>query len=89
MATMIDTWLLASASLAVLAAAVLLRIARARTRHDRYVAAMVAVMIGSASGLTLGLALGTLIVIDATIVVALVCFAGIIAFARNYGGAGT
>lgn len=85
---MIDTWLFAAFCLSLLAAGAFIRVLRTGTRHDRFLAAMVAVTIGSAAGLTVSISLGTLLVLDATIVIALLCFAGLIAFARFPGGAG-
>jgi len=84
---MIDTWLFAAFCLALLTAAAFFRVFRAGTRHDRFLAAMVAVTIGSAAGPVLSIALGTLLVLDATIVIALLCFAGLIALAKFPGGA--
>jgi multisubunit Na+/H+ antiporter MnhF subunit len=88
MVDMIDTWLFAAFCLLLLMVGVLFRMLRTKTRHDRYIAAMVAVMVGSAAGLTLSIGKGTLLVLDVTIVLALLCFAGIIAGAKFSGGAG-
>ncbi len=85
---MIDTWLLAAFCLILLTLGALVRVLRSRTRNDRYLAAMVMVTAGSAAGLTLSIAAGTLLVLDATIMVVLLCFAGIIARAKFCGGAG-
>jgi len=85
---MIDTWSLAAVCLTLLTAGALVRVLRATKRHDRYLAAMVAVTAGSASGLVLSIALGTLVILDMTIIVALLCFAGIIAHVQFSGGAG-
>lgn len=85
---MIDTWLLAALCLSVLTAGALVRVVRTRNRHDRHLAAMVAVTIGSAAGLTLSITLSTLVVLDITIILALLCFAGIIALATFPGGTG-
>jgi multisubunit Na+/H+ antiporter MnhF subunit len=84
---MIDTWLFATFCLLLLSLGALIRMLRTKTRHDRYIAAMVAVMVGSAAGLTLSIAYGTLLVIDVTIILALLCFAGIIAGAKFPRGA--
>ncbi len=87
MVDMIDTWLFAAFCLALVALGVFVRVLRSRTRNDRYLAAMVAVTGISAAGLTLSIAAGTLVILDATIVVILLCFAGIIARAK-FGGTG-
>jgi len=85
---MIDTWLSATFCLALVALGVLVRVLRSGTRDDRYLAAMVAVTVVSGAGLTLSIAAGSLLVLDATIAVILFCFAGIIARAKFGGGAG-
>jgi multisubunit Na+/H+ antiporter MnhF subunit len=88
MVDMIDTWLFAAFCSSLLAAGAFFRVFRAGTRHDRFLAAMVAVTTGSAAGLVLSIAMGTLLILDATIVLALLCFAGLIALAKFPGGAG-
>ena len=87
MVDMIDTWLFAAFCLSFLAAGACYRVFRAGTRHDRFLAAMVAVTIGSSAGLALSIATGTLLVLDATIILALLCFACLIALAKFPGGA--
>jgi|WetSurMetagenome_2_1015567.scaffolds.fasta_scaffold20061_4 hypothetical protein len=84
---MIDTWMAAGCFLLLLTAGALFRVVRTKTRYDRYVAAMIAVTIGSTAGLVLSVALGTLLVLDITILFTLVCFAGIMAMLQYYGGA--
>lgn len=79
MVDMIDTWLFAAVCLFLLTAGALVRVLCTKNRHDRYLAAMVAVTVGSSAGLVLSIAMGTLFILDLTIVVALLCFAGIIA----------
>ena len=88
MVDMIDTWLFAAFCFSLLTLAVLVRMLRSRTRNDRYLAAMVAVTVISAAGLTLSITAGTLVILDATIILVLLCFAGIIARAKFGGGAG-
>ncbi len=85
---MIDTWFFAAGCLLVLMLGALFRVARSKSRYDRYVAAMVAITIGSAAGLSLSIALGTLFVLDITIILALLGLAGTIAVAKSSGGAG-
>ena len=85
---MIDTWLLAAVCLALLMLGALVRVIRIKNRHDRHLAAMVAITIGSAAGLTLSIALGMLLVLDITIVLVLLSFAAVIGFAHASGGAG-
>jgi multisubunit Na+/H+ antiporter MnhF subunit len=88
MVDMIDTWLLAAFCFTLLMLGALVRVVRTRNRHDRHLAALVAITIGSAAGLTLCIALGSLTVLAITIILALLCYAGLIAIARSPGGAG-
>jgi multisubunit Na+/H+ antiporter MnhF subunit len=76
---MIDTWLLAAFFLALLTLGALIRVIRIRSRFDRFVAAMVAIPLAGATGLLLSIALGNLVVLNITIVLVLVCFAGLVA----------
>lgn len=87
MIDMIDTWLLASALLALLTLGALFRVVRTKSRNDRFLAALVAITVGSAAGLALSISQGTLFILDITIVLALLCFAALIAAARYTGGA--
>lgn len=85
MVDMIDTWLLASACLALLMLGAIFRTIRTKSRNDRYLAALVAITTGSAAGLALSISMGTLLVLDITIVAALACFV-ILAAAAQYSG---
>ena len=76
---MIDTWLLATLCLLLLTAGALVRVLWTKTRYDRYVAALVAVTVAGAAGLCLSIALGALFVLDVTVILALICFAAILA----------
>nr|WP_320160590.1 hypothetical protein [uncultured Methanoregula sp.] len=76
---MIDTWLLAAFFLALLTLGALIRVIRIRSRFDRFVAAMVAIPLAGATGLLLSIALGNLFVLNITIILVLVCFAGLVA----------
>lgn len=84
---MIDTWLLASACLVLLLLGAIFRVVRTKSRNDRFLAALVAITIGSAAGLTLSVSQGTLLVLDIAIALSLFCFAILIAAARFTGGA--
>jgi len=84
---MIDTWLLASACLVLLLLGAIFRVVRTKSRNDRFLAALVAVTIGSAAGLTLSISQGTLLVLDIAVVLSLFCFAILIAAAQFTGGA--
>lgn len=76
---MIDTWLLATLCLLVLTAGALTRVVWTKTPYDRYVAALVAVTAAGGAGLCLSIALGSLLALDLTVLLALVCFAVILA----------
>jgi multisubunit Na+/H+ antiporter MnhF subunit len=88
MVDMIDTWLFAAFCLALLTAGALVRVLRITKRDDRCLAAMVAVMTGAAVGLTLSIGMGTILILEITIILALLCYAGIIAWGKFAGGAG-
>lgn len=83
---MIDTWLLASACLALLTIGAIFRVARTKSRNDRFLSALVAVTVGSAVALALSISQGTLLFLDIAIALSLVCFALLIAAARFTGG---
>ena len=85
---MIDTWFFAAFCFGLLTAGALFRVLRTKSRHDRFLAAMVAVTTGSMMGLVLSIAMGTLLLLDATIVIALVCYAALIGLAKFPGRAG-
>jgi multisubunit Na+/H+ antiporter MnhF subunit len=76
---MIDTWLLAVFFLSLLTLGALLRVVRIRSRFDRLVAAIVAIPLAAATGLLLSIALGNFLVLNITIVLVLLCFAGLVA----------
>jgi len=76
---MIDTWLLATFCLLLLTAGALVRVLWIKTRYDRYVAALVAVTAAGAAGLCLSIALGTLIALDLTVILALIFYSVILA----------
>jgi multisubunit Na+/H+ antiporter MnhF subunit len=76
---MIDTWLLATFCLILLTLGALVRVLWTKTRYDRYVAALVAVTAAGAAGLCLSIALGTLLVLDVTVILAMICYSAILA----------
>jgi len=85
---MIDTWLLASACLVLLLLGAIFRVVRTKSRNDRFLAALVAITIGSAACLTLSISQGTLLILDIAIALSLFCFALLVIAARFTGGAG-
>nr|WP_321352926.1 hypothetical protein [uncultured Methanoregula sp.] len=72
---MIDTWLLAVFFLALLTLGALVRVVRIKSRYDRLVAAIVALLLASMVGLLVSIAWGTLLVLNITIILVLICFA--------------
>lgn len=76
---MIDTWLLAVFFLALLTLGALVRVVRIKSRYDRLVAAIVALLLASMIGLLLSIAWGTLFVLNITIVLVLICFGILVA----------
>ncbi len=82
---MIDTWLVAVLCLALLAFGALFRVNRARIWYDRLVAAVVAITLAAGAGLFLSIVLGNLLVLDGTIIAALVAYIVIIALAKFPG----
>jgi len=83
---MIDTWLTAAVLFALVTVGTLIRLFRASGRHDRILAALLAVTFGSAAGLLLTIGMGTLVILDATIVISLICCIGILAWTNGHGG---
>lgn len=68
---MIDTWLFTALVLGVLALCVILRSVPVKYANDRLVAGTVAVALVGMTALSLSIALGTLLILDAGIVIAL------------------
>lgn len=86
---MIDTWLLATLCLLLLTAGAFIRVLWTKTRYDRYVAALVAVTAAGAAGLCLSIALGTLIALDLTVILALIFYSVILAMVSFSWGEST
>jgi len=76
---MIDPWFFAAFCLGILVAGALVRVVRIPVLYDRLIAATVTITIAAASGLSLSISLGSLQVLDATIIIALLGYAIIIA----------
>ena len=74
----IDTWLLAVFFLCLLILLALVRILRIRSFYDRIAATIVALCLAGAIGLLASISLGSLLVLNSTLVVVLVCFALIV-----------
>jgi multisubunit Na+/H+ antiporter MnhF subunit len=71
---MIDTWLFTALVLGILALCVILRGIRTVSQDDRLVAGTVAVILVSMAALTLSIALGMFIILDAVIVLSIIGF---------------
>jgi multisubunit Na+/H+ antiporter MnhF subunit len=76
---MIDTWFFAALCLCLIAAGALVRVVRIPMLYDRIVAATAGITIAGAAGLTLSISMGNILVLDATIILALLGFAAVIA----------
>ena len=85
---MIDTWLFAAHSLSFLALCAVLRVISGPARNDRLVAGTAAITLATAAALALSIAWGELFILDAAVVIALLCFAGTFAIARFAKGEG-
>jgi len=85
---MIDTWLLTTVCISILALGALVRILRVPLLQDKLVAGTTAVTLGSMAALALSITWGSLLVLDITIFLAICCFAVMIAVARKPGSSG-
>jgi multisubunit Na+/H+ antiporter MnhF subunit len=79
---MIDTWLFAALCLIFLAICAFVRILPGPTRFDQFVAINTAITLAAGAALALSISLGNLLVLDASIALLALCFAGTIAYAR-------
>lgn len=79
---MIDTWLVAAICLIFLSLCAVVRIIPGPTRLDRLVAANTAITLVAGAALALSIFFGDLYILDASIALLAVCFAGTIAMAR-------
>ena len=82
---MIDTWLTAAVLFALITVGALIRLLRASGQHDRILAALLTITFGSAAGLLLTISMGTHFILDATIVISLICCIGIIIWTNGKG----
>ena len=83
---MIDTWVLASVCMFLLALFALLRTIPGPTRFDRLVAVNAAITIAVAGALCLTIALGDIGILDMAIGAGVLCFAGVYATAHATRG---
>ncbi len=85
---MIDTWLFAALCFIFLSLCAVLRIIPGPTRDDQLIAVNAAITIAAGAALALSISWGNLIVLDASIVLVALCYAGTIAYARSGYGSG-
>ena len=85
---MIDTWLFAAFCFIFLSLCAVLRIIPVSTRDDQLIAVNAAITIVAGAALALSISWGNLIVLDASIVLVALCYAGTIAYARSGYGSG-
>jgi multisubunit Na+/H+ antiporter MnhF subunit len=76
---MIDTWFFAALCLCLIAAGALVRVVRIPMLYDRIVAATACITIAGGAGLALSISLGNILILDVTIILALLGFAAVIA----------
>lgn len=78
---MIDTWLFAAICLIFLSLCAIVRMIPGPSRLDRLVAANTAITLMAGAALALSISFGDLFILDASIALLAVCFAGTIAIA--------
>jgi multisubunit Na+/H+ antiporter MnhF subunit len=83
---MIDTWLFAVFCLIFLSVCAVLRVIPGPAGDDRFVAVNAAITIAAGAALGLSISWGNLVVLDISIVLIALCYAGTIAIARSEGG---
>jgi multisubunit Na+/H+ antiporter MnhF subunit len=76
---MIDTWFFAALCLCLIAAGALVRVVRIPMLYDRIVAATAGIAIAAVAGLTLSISWGNMLILDVTIIFALLAYAAVIA----------
>ena len=81
---MIDTWLFAALCLIFLSICAVLRILPGPTRFDQFVALNTAITLAAAAALAISISLGNPLILDTSIALLALCYAGTIAYAR-YG----
>jgi len=79
---MIDSWLFAALCLIFLSICAFVRVLPGPTRFDQFVAINTAITLAAGAAIAIGISLGNLFVLDASIALLALCFAGTIAFVR-------
>jgi multisubunit Na+/H+ antiporter MnhF subunit len=83
---MIDTWLFAALCFGFLALCAFLRVIPGPERNDRIVSFTAAVTLFAAAALVLSIAQGSLFILDAAIIIAIILFAGTLGYVKFCGG---
>jgi len=79
---MFDTWLFAVLCLIFLSVCAVMRIIPGPTRDDQLIALNTAITLAAGAALMLSISFGNLFILDASITLLALCFAGTIAIAR-------
>jgi multisubunit Na+/H+ antiporter MnhF subunit len=83
---MIDSWLFAALCLIFLSICTILSIIPGPTRDDRLIAVNAAITIAATAAIAFSISRGNLFVLDVSIVLVALCYAGIIAIAQSKRG---
>jgi multisubunit Na+/H+ antiporter MnhF subunit len=83
---MIDSWLFAALCLIFLSICAILRILPGPTRDDQLIAVIAAITLAAAAAVSLSISWGNLLVLDVSILLVALCYAGSIAIARSRKG---
>jgi multisubunit Na+/H+ antiporter MnhF subunit len=79
---MIDPWLFAACCLVILSVFAFLRVFFRPAFDDRFVAMNTAITLAAAASLSLSISWGNIVILDISIVLIALCYAGIIIIAR-------
>ena len=83
---MIDSWLFAALCLIFLSICAILRIIPGPTRDDQLIAVNAAITLAAGAAIALSVSWGNLFVLDVSILIVALCYAGTIAIARSGKG---
>jgi len=83
---MINTWLVTVFCLIVLSVCAVLRVIPGPARDDRFVAVNTAITLAAGAALGLSIYWGNIVILDISIILIGLCYAGTIAMARSEGG---
>jgi multisubunit Na+/H+ antiporter MnhF subunit len=83
---MIDSWLFAALCLIFLSICAILTIIPGPTRDDRLIAVNAAITIAAGAAIAMSISLGNLFVLDVSIVLVALCYAGTVVLVRSKEG---